>query len=149
MRTKIPVIILFVITAILSACGQASTTSGKDPWTEKQLLDPAELAKTLNTPGSPQPYIFCIGPQAVIKGSIDIGSTVEKANLAEFGKQLDKLPKDADIVIYCGCCPFERCPNIRPAFELLNKKQFKNQKLLNLPRNVKVDWIDHGYPVEE
>ena len=148
MKTKIQVIILFVITVSLSACGQGSTTGGKDPWTEKQLLDPADLAKTLNDPASSQPFIFCIGPQAVIKGSIDIGPTVEKQNLDELGKQLDKLPKDANIVVYCGCCPFERCPNIRPAFELLNKKQFKNHKLLNLPRNVKVDWIDKGYPVE-
>ena len=149
MKTKLPVIILFAIIASLAACGQGPATGSKEPWTEKQLLDPAELAKTLNNPGDPQPYVFCIGPQAVIKGSIDIGSTVEKENLDELAKQLDKLPKDATVVIYCGCCPFERCPNIRPAFELLNKKQFKNQKLLNLPRNVKVDWIDKGYPVEE
>jgi hypothetical protein len=147
MKTKIPVIILFAIIAVLSACSQGSATSGKDPWSVSQLLDPAVLAKTLNSPGSPQPYVFCIGPQAVIKGSIDIGSTQEKANLDEFAKQLEKLPKDANIVVYCGCCPFANCPNIRPAFELLNNMKFKNQKLLNLPKNVKVDWIDKGYPV--
>jgi len=27
--------------------------------------------------------------------------------------------------------------------------EFKNQKLLDLPRNIKVDWIDHGYPVTD
>ena len=147
MRTKIHVIVLFTLIATLSACGQGAGTGKTEPWTANQLLAPAELAKTINNPDAPQPYVFCIGPQAVIKNSIDIGSTGNPQNLAELGKQIDKLPKDADIVIYCGCCPFSRCPNVRPAFEMLNKKQFTNHKLLNLPQNVKVDWIDHGYPV--
>jgi len=149
MKTNIQIIILLVFIASLSACGQGSATGAKEPWTANQLLEPADLAKTLNSPDAPQPYIFCIGPQSVIKNSIYIGSTREQENLDEFAKQIEKLPKDASIVVYCGCCPFDRCPNIRPAFELLNKKQFKNQKLLNLPRNVKVDWIDKGYPVED
>jgi len=50
-------------------------------------------------------------------------------------------------VIYCGCCPFEHCPNVRPAFQLLNEMKFTNQKLLNLSTNLKTDWIDKGYPV--
>jgi len=149
MKTKIPGIILFAMIASFTVFGQGSSTSGTEPWTAAQLLDPAVLVKTLNNAESPQPYIFCIGPQAVIKGTIDIGPTREKANLEEFRKQLEKLPKDANIVVYCGCCPFASCPNIRPAFELLNKMQFKNHKLLNLPRNVKVDWIDKGYPVTD
>jgi len=63
-------------------------------------------------------------------------------------QQLAKLPKDKEIVIYCGCCPFSRCPNARPAFALLQKLKFKNAKLLNLPNNLKVDWINKGYPLE-
>jgi hypothetical protein len=62
---------------------------------------------------------------------------------------LSTLPKDANIVIYCGCCPFVKCPNIRPAFTLLNKMGFKKHKLLNLSHNVKTDWIDKGYPVRD
>jgi thiosulfate/3-mercaptopyruvate sulfurtransferase len=149
MKTKIPVIIFFAFVAFFTSCGQGSSSNQKEAWTQSQLLEPADLAKTLNNTQASQPYVFCIGPQAVIKGSIDIGSTREQENLDAFRERLNKLPKDANIVIYCGCCPFDKCPNIRPAFELLNKMQFKNQKLLNLPRNVKVDWIDHGYPVME
>lgn len=149
MKTKIQLIIFFAFIASFTSCGQASSTGNKEPWTQTQLLEPADLAKTLNNAQASQPYVFCIGPQAVIKGSIDIGSTRDPANLDALRAQLNKLPKDANIVIYCGCCPFDRCPNIRPAFELLNKMDFKNQKLLNLPHNIKVDWIDHGYPVME
>ncbi|MEP6468019.1 MAG: rhodanese-like domain-containing protein [Parafilimonas sp.] len=117
-----------------------------EPWTQDQLLEPGDLAKTLNNPQAKQPYIFSVGPAATIKTSIDIGPARDKENLNKLALQLDKLPKDADIVIYCGCCPFDRCPNIRPAFKLLNEMKFKNQKLLTLTQNVKVDWIDHGYP---
>ena len=55
--------------------------------------------------------------------------------------------KKRNIVIYCGCCPFKDCPNIRPAFSLLNSMKFTNHKLLNLPLNLKTDWINHGYPM--
>ncbi|MHA4807847.1 rhodanese-like domain-containing protein [Flavitalea flava] len=118
-----------------------------EPWTEKQLLDPAALANTITNPQAKQPYIFCVGPGSIIKGSIDIGPGKEKENLNKFSQQLSTLPKDAPIVIYCGCCPFEHCPNIRPAFTLLNEMKFTHPQLLNLPHNIKTDWIDKGFPV--
>ena len=52
------------------------------------------------------------------------------------------------MIIYCGCCPFRRCPNVRPAFELLKKMKFTNAKLLNLPTSLNDDWISKGYPME-
>jgi thiosulfate/3-mercaptopyruvate sulfurtransferase len=149
MKTKIPIILFLTFLSVFTSCGQGSATGQKEPWTASQLLEPADLAKTLNDSKASQPYVFCIGPQAVIKGSVYIGPTREQKNLDALKEQLKKLPKDANIVIYCGCCPFANCPNIRPAFELLNKMEFKNQKLLNLAKNIKVDWIDHGYPVVE
>lgn len=120
-----------------------------DPWTPDQLLEPADLASTLNNSESPQPFIISIGPGAVIKNSQEVGPTGEKPNLMKLQSQLDTLSRDASIVIYCGCCPFNKCPNIRPAFSLMNTMGFKNHKLLNLTRNVKADWIDRGYPVRE
>lgn len=119
----------------------------KEPWTWQQLLEPGNLAKVLGDPKFPQPVIYSIGPQAVIENSIDIGPTTQKENLKKLKRELDKLSKDENVIIYCGCCPFDKCPNIRPAFSLLNDMQFKNHKLLNLPRNIKVDWIDKGFPV--
>ena len=146
---KINLIIFTVFIASLTACGQGQSSGSSEPWNQSQLLAPADLAKTLNNPSAPQPYLFCIGPSATIKNSIDIGSTMNKANLDKLKKEVEKLPKDANIVIYCGCCPYDRCPNVRPAFNLLNQLQYKNHKLLDLPHNLKVDWIDHGYPVAE
>jgi thiosulfate/3-mercaptopyruvate sulfurtransferase len=120
---------------------------GQDPWKPDQLMAPADLARIIADPQAKQPYIFCIGPGAVIKGSIDMGPARDSANLNKLRQQLSKLPKDATVVIYCGCCPFVHCPNIRPAFMLLTEMKFTHPLLLNLEHNIKTDWIDKGFPV--
>ena len=149
MDAKIKFTFLIAITLIMSSVVFSSFKKQQknEPWTQKQLLEPADLAKTLNDPEAKQPYVFSIGPGAIIKGSIDIGDAKDKENLNKFEQQLSKLPKDADIVIYCGCCPFDKCPNIRPAFTLLNEMKFTNQKLLSLQHNIKVDWINKDFPI--
>jgi hypothetical protein len=148
-KTKITLLTVSLISITAFVFLGFSVQQDKEPWTQQQLLEPDDLAKSLNNSKSPQPIVYSIGPQAIIKNSIDIGPTVEKANLKKLKQQLVELPKDAGIIIYCGCCPFNKCPNIRPAFGLLNEMGFKNHKLLNLPHNIKVDWIDKGYPVNE
>jgi hypothetical protein len=137
----------FLAMEILALMLVSFKTIQKEPWTQEQLLDPHELALTINNPQSHQPIVLSVGPAAIIKNSIDLGPAHEKENLDKLKQQLKDIQKDEAIVLYCGCCPFDKCPNIRPAFELLNQMQFKNHKLLNLPHNIKMDWIDHDYPV--
>ena len=144
--TFLVALMLIVSSQVLTSFKQRQKA---EPWTQDQLLEPADLAKTINDPNAKQPYIYSIGPGAIIKGSIDIGPAQEKENLAKLKEALSKLPKDANIVIYCGCCPFEHCPNIRPAFQLLKEMKFTNHKLLSLQTNIKVDWIGKGYPVSK
>ena len=146
-KTTITFISLFVIAIIAFAFQSFSKQKGKEPWTEKQLMPPSELAKIINNGNKPATYIYSVGPAGLIKNSIDIGEGRDKNNIAKLKKEVSKLPKDANIVIYCGCCPFGDCPNIRPTFSLLNEMNFTNHKLLNLPKNLKVDWIDEGYPM--
>jgi hypothetical protein len=90
-----------------------------------------------------------IGPDAVIKGSQNMGPANDPQNLEKFKAYLKNVKKDKQVVIYCGCCPFDRCPNIRPAFKVLKEMGFKNAKLLNIPQNVKTDWLDKDYPSED
>ena len=123
--------------------------TAQEPWTKNQLLAPAELNKTLNNPKAPKTYIYSIGYQAIIKNSIDIGPGGKQENQKKLKQQLSKLPKDANIVVYCGCCPFSSCPNVRPVFTMLTQMGFTNHKLLNIPQNIKVDWIDKGYAVKK
>ena len=102
----------------------------------------------INNAKGQKPVIYNIGPLADIKGAVNIGSTNNKAALDKFSKALAAVPKDKLVVIYCGCCPFRNCPNIRPAFNLLKEQGYKNFKLLNLPQNLKVNWTDIGYPMD-
>ncbi len=119
-----------------------------EPWTNKELKDPAVLAATLADAKAPQPVILNIGPMPQIKGAIAIGPTSAAENLEKLKQQLGKLGKDKEVIVYCGCCPFRRCPNVRPAFELLKRLKFKNARLLDLPTSLNDDWISKGYPME-
>ena len=133
--------ILFSMFILAANCTQAQQAAN---WTPDQLMDPALLAKKI-TEKKPLPYIFSIGPMALIPHSIDMGPDSEEENLANLKQAIEKLPKDAEVVIYCGCCPFGRCPNIRPAIELFKEMNFKKVHLLNLSVSIKADWIDKGY----
>ncbi|MEI6682079.1 MAG: rhodanese-like domain-containing protein [Bacteroidota bacterium] len=139
--TAFLIIFLTFFTAIL----QAQTG---EPWTAKDLMAPDALASLLSNPKAAKPVIYNVGPLANIKGAINIGSMTNKTNLDKLGKSLAGIAKERMVVIYCGCCPFRNCPNIRPAFNLLKERGFTNSKLLNLKQNLKVDWTDFGYPMD-
>jgi hypothetical protein len=139
--------IVIVVGALIFSSFQKD--SQKEPWTEKQLMPPAELAEKLNNGQMSNTVILNIGPSGEIRNSIKIGPTQEAEYFNLLKKKLAPIPKNSEVVIYCGCCPFENCPNIRPAFELLNDMKFTNAKLLNMPKNLKVDWIDKGYPLNK
>ena len=141
-RSGIPIFILLLGIVMTQVSWKKA-----EPWQPAQLLEPADLATTILTPDAAKPLIISIGPAASIKTSVGVGPGSEAENLAKLEKLLSKEPKDRAIVIYCGCCPFKNCPNVRPAFAKLNEMGFKNHKLLNLTKNLKTDWIDKGYPV--
>lgn len=117
------------------------------PWATARLMEPELLAAILNDSTTAQPLIINMGPVNSIKGSIKIGPAKEKENLDELKKLLLNQDRKKTVVIYCGCCPFKDCLNIRPAFSLLKQMNFENGKLLDLPHNLKVDWINHDYPM--
>ena len=120
----------------------------RDTWTQKDLIEPSILAGIIANPKAKQAMVYNIGVVENIKGSKNFGAASEKENLENFKKTLAGLPKTSFIVVYCGCCPFERCPNIRPAFNMMKSMGFINGKLLNLPTNLKQNWIEKGYPME-
>ncbi|WP_211224626.1 rhodanese-like domain-containing protein [Salinimicrobium xinjiangense] len=124
---------------------ETETNSNGEPWTEQQLMEPRELAQVIKT-STDSPVIISLGAGGIIPGSKDTGASGEKKGLQNLKEELEAMSKDTEIVLYCGCCPFDICPNVRPAFSLLNDMGFKNHHLLNLRDNIKVDWIDRGYP---
>ena len=142
MKHQKKIISLLVIAIIAIAFFSFQQT---EPWRPNQLIEPKDLATQIESQNTIKPFLICVGPGGLIKGSVEVGPANDKANLEKLKQLLAKEKKDRDIVIYCGCCPFEKCPNIRPAFTLLNNLKFTNHKLLNLPHNIKIDWIDKGY----
>ena len=116
----------------------------------ERLVTPEELALTMGS--NVRPIILNVGPQVLyrrarIPGSRYVGMTSTPDGLAALGKEVQDLSRDATIVIYCGCCPWEKCPNVRPAMEELDTLGFTKAKALFLPHNFQIDWVAKGLPV--
>ena len=135
-----------IISFLIILVCQKATAQNKVNWTYDDLLEPSELSAKIKA--NKDLHAIFTGPGAIIPHSKNIGMVKEAENLQKFTDQLSTLAKDTQIVIYCGCCPFEHCPNVRPAIQLLKDLNFTNYKLLDLPHNIKVDWIDKGFPTE-
>ncbi|RWY48562.1 rhodanese-like domain-containing protein [Mucilaginibacter gilvus] len=118
-----------------------------NPWIEKELLAPSELATAIKSGAAKTPLILNIGAVEDIKGAQHIGAVSDAENLVKLRRAIADLPKNTEVVIYCGCCPFTKCPNIRPAFNELKKSGFTDIKLLNLPVNLNTNWVTKGYPL--
>lgn len=125
-----------------------STAQEQEPWTPEELISTKTLADKINQEDNTL-KIFSIGFDNIIKGSVDIGPGGEEENLNKLKESLKDIPKTETVIIYCGCCPFAQCPNIRPAFQLLKDLGYENPRLVDIPSNIKVDWLDKNYPVNE
>ena len=138
---------MFRFSILFCAIFIVKSTFAQNPvnWTEKELMQPAQLAETIMS-GKDLPIIISVGPGAIIPKSIDIGMVGEAKNLEKLKLQLRDISRDKEIVIYCGCCPFGQRRNVRPAITALKEMKFSNYYLLNIPQNIRKDWIDKGYP---
>lgn len=144
--------LLIVFGSFLNATAQISQNTSQsldkpNLWQAKDLLQPSDLALNLRNSKSKRPVIFNIGVVEDIYSAKNMGPASKKGNLEKLKGSLMNLPKNTPVVIYCGCCPFDKCPNIRPAFTMMKDLGFSNGKLLNIPVNLKQDWINKGYPM--
>jgi thiosulfate/3-mercaptopyruvate sulfurtransferase len=122
-----------------------------DPWTPAQLITPEALAKEL-APGAKWPVIISVAFPVLyrnrhIETALFAGPGRDPEGIAALKAALKDLPKDAEIVVYCGCCPMEHCPNLRPAFRTLKELGYTRIHALNIPANFNADWVSKGYPV--
>src|SRR5699024_9418037 len=132
---------------LMTSCGQQNKSSA-EPWTKVQMMAPAKLAQKIEANQVDDMLILSIGFDDIIKGSIDLGPANDSTQLAALKDYLKTIPKDQSLVLYCGCCPLEKCPNVRPAFQLINAMGFTNAKLLNIETSIKANWLDKGYPAK-
>ncbi len=122
------------------------------PWSDTDLIQPAQLVARLGSK-APKPRIFYVGYGILyrskhIPGAVFVGPAEKQEGLEALRAAVIKLPRNTEFVYYCGCCPSDHCPNIRPAFLMLHELGFTRTKLLWLPTSFKKDWIDQGYPTE-
>jgi thiosulfate/3-mercaptopyruvate sulfurtransferase len=117
-----------------------------------RLMNPEELVKILQAPTGEKPLMIQVGShilyeQAHIPGSEYIGPASYESGLQQLRERVQPLPRKKFIVIYCGCCPWGHCPNVKPADDALRALGFTNVKVLYIPENFGANWVAKGYPV--
>ncbi len=140
---------LFVAVA---GCAGGGTAGG--PWGDAMLVQPADLAAQLADTTAAKPLLLHVGVRVLyragaIPGSRYVGPGSDAAGIAAMLDAVKDQPKDADIVIYCGCCPAVNCPNMKPAFAAMKKAGYTNVHALWIEKNFDADWADKGYPTEK
>jgi hypothetical protein len=129
----------------------ALPVSDVDPGSAKSLIKPDELASTIAGSGA-KPLILHVGFRVLYKagaipGSRYVGATSTVEGLAGLKAAVKGQPLDRAIVIYCGCCPWDHCPNMAPAFDALRALGYTNVRALYTPHNLETDWANPGYPL--
>jgi len=117
-------------------------------------IEPADLVKAIQLPVAQRPLVLQIGfrvmfQQAHIPGSEYLGPGADATAVEQLRKRMQPVARDKFVVLYCGCCPWDRCPNIAPAVKALAAMGFKNVKLLYIPTDFGTDWAAKGYPVQK
>lgn len=122
------------------------------PWTQSQTVQPADLLKELSAAKNAPTVVFVGYPRLFTSGHIKGAQYHGSGNTAEGIAQLKAwagaLPRSANLVIYCGCCPMDHCPNDRPAFAALHEMGFTKLRVLILSSSFAQDWADKGYPYD-
>ena len=133
--------------------GACLSQNAVNPWPKTDLLEPSALAQEIKS--AKPPIIIAVPFPELYRAkrilhAIDGGPGSRPAGIETLKKAVANLSKDADIVVYCGCCPMEtKCPNIRPAYQTLKELGFTHVRVLNIPTNMHDDWYTKNYPTEE
>jgi len=128
-----------------------AATAFDTPWKDDQVIEIPDLAKWISA--KQRPLVLQVGVQrlydaAHVPGAVFAGPAEEEAGLAELKAKANPIARTRDIVIYCGCCPMKVCPNLKPAFTLLQGMGFKKVKVLDVPHDFTSDWLNKSLPVE-
>ena len=132
--------------------GQGNKTA--DPWGSSETMQPIQLDKILTDKYATVPTVVFVGFRSLYVGghvphASFHGTASAEQGLAELKEWAASLPRSTDLVIYCGCCPMDKCPNIRPAYTALSSMGFKKLRVLVLPTSFAADWADKGYPIQK
>jgi hypothetical protein len=138
----------------ISSASNAASAGSALSIPKAQLIQPDSLNHLLRATGTEKPLVLQVGShvlyaQAHIPGSEYVGPGSQPAGQEALKSRMASVPRKNSIVIYCGCCPWNHCPNIAPAFTKLQEMGFTNVKVLYLADNFGTNWVSQGYPVEQ
>lgn len=149
--------LLFGGVAAQSAVPDSDSVAVREPdlpggWHASELIEPQVLAAVLADTAAKRPLLLHVGFGVLyrsghIPGSKYAGPGSNATGIASLQRSLKSVPKNRAIVLYCGCCPWSDCPNVRPAFEAARGLGFTNVRVLQVAKNFDHDWAEHGYPV--
>jgi thiosulfate/3-mercaptopyruvate sulfurtransferase len=144
---------LLAVAGVLALASPTPLRADSDPWTIAQTVQPADLGKEIGNPKTAPTVVF-VGFKRLysaghIKGAQFHGTGGSEEGLKELTAWAAGLPRSTHLVIYCGCCPLEHCPNIRPAFKALEGMGFRNLRVLILPQDFATDWAGKGFPYDK
>jgi hypothetical protein len=160
-RTAIRASAILTILAVSAAMAQTShsktgnspkaASARQDSVATDSLIQPNELAGLVTGPSAHRPTLIHVGFDTLYKGghipgSIYAGPASESDGLALLKKTLQPMSRQKPLVLYCGCCPWEDCPNVRAALPVVRSMGFKHVRSLYIARDLKQDWIDKGLP---
>ena len=159
MKSRRCFLALFVFAFVFVAYAQTRTAQPAQSaklaaeWKYARQISPAELEKRLSGPKSARPSVLQVGFKVLydgahIPGAIFAGPASTAEGLAQLKQAVAKIPHDKEVVIYCGCCPWEKCPNVKPAYEALRQMGFTRVVVLLMPQDFAHDWVGQGYAVE-
>ena len=137
---------------VASAQGPAKPANIADDVPAASRVQAEELVQIIKNGGAQKPVVLYVGPkafytQAHIPGAEFIGPVAKPEGMEKLHARAASLSKDGPVVIYCGCCPWDHCPNIRPAFAELKKMGFTHVRVLYLATSLGVNWVEKGFPV--
>ena len=123
-------------------------------WQPSEVIQAQDLIIKVRDNGPSKPLIVFtgfMGPYRAghIPGAVFGGPASSPTGLETLKSAVEKVPKNREIIIYCGCCPWEACPNVRPAIDLLHQLGYHQVKALVIPSNLEADWGAKGYPLEK
>jgi thiosulfate/3-mercaptopyruvate sulfurtransferase len=162
LNTKLSVIFLYpvILCLLLPACDKTQKNSQSadkveinksDPWTTKEVITPDslndELVNKQNKPLVIQVGFKILYDQDHIPDAVFTGPASLPAGRAALRDSLKNINRNRNIILYCGCCKWKDCPNIRPAFKTVQELGFQNVKVLFLEDTFVKDWEQKGYPV--
>jgi hypothetical protein len=131
--------------------------SGSEAGTNVELgpmVAPADLAGRIEDARAGRVAVLYVGPEELfargrVPGAQKLPPVERDEGRRALARVLSETPAGTEIVVYCGCCPYASCPNVRPASAEIRASGRTNARFLDLPTSFKKDWVEQGYPVDK